>query len=243
MQENSDRLELLPNGEFFLVQETRTSLGARTAVIQALQSDLEFIVPNFMFHDGFPVSASLKGNNFVIWCRLKKLVINCAWRVLEGNLVMDPLTRKDRIARDWLAPENMELFFMVRGTRGTEGENVYKFGVPGRQSVHLWCRSTEKSKAAAGWFRLPLPNTYEDGSMCLGSGDGIYGPSMTDVLLEVKGILDNAPYASDVLDREVDHPARNLLFYYDMSGEQIMPGAKWHTNMTRVNNTYYSLVG
>jgi hypothetical protein len=127
-------------------------------------------------------SVMIDGNMNAYWtARLSKITLRCPWRMHEGALVPVFNSQTDPImAIDWHPPFAVWMTVIERANNHTFA-NAYLYSCYGAQ-----------------FYRLPLPNTFEDGKLCLGRQENPAMGSSMQLLQRVTDNFASTPWNADL---------------------------------------------
>lgn len=179
-------------------------------IVDRLASGSLRYLRGFFSVGGVPVNCVLDQQRANWTIRLIELKLNCPWRLHEGLLVPVFNSHDDPImAIEWYPP--MPLFLTV-------GENLANHTVP---IAWMWAGTKEAP------FRMPLPNTYVDGRLCLGNQPNPAMPTSQDLVARVLANLNQTQWNADLWS-ETENTFR--MFRYKPEGEKFTqqpPTTEW----------------
>lgn len=177
------------------------------------------------------------GGGIFVWCRILKLSMRAQFDI-EHDLRL-PRFRGGgtsmEMTLDYLPPQEMALFLAV---------DAKLTGSAYKSQSHLlfacdWRTCTPGAGAvpqeSSGFFKLPLPNTYSDGRICLGRGnESVQAPSAAELLARTHTILQNSVWNQD-LSEQVEN-SRQLFRWDAATATQRPPTLRWYQLCSRVSH-------
>lgn len=126
---------------------------------------------------------------------------------------------------EWKPPEDMVLAFITHILQ------------------HHFCNAylIAISMESRGLFKLPLPNLYGDGKLCLGGGADIPGRNAVDLADNALEDFNQSKWNRDLLSR-VSRESLNNMFAFDEQGKQIPHEGDWKTSCEEVSCDIYNTV-
>ena len=210
---------------------TPSSIGGDDKIGELLAARAAQAFPNAFQLGGQPAHVSLSGppssRRALISVCVPKLKVHTFYSVSEGALVPVFRNLPDSVRMDleWTPPPTMRLWFAL-DAQMVDGK--WRHGTP-----FVFLKST--NKAHAGTFKVPLPNCYDHGAICLGHVDWKIGDVLT-VAQQAYDQLQTATWNTDLL-YDHDAPARNGLFRFDLATNKQIPfTAEWERLVKRLSN-------
>lgn len=182
-------------------------------------------VPGVCLIDRQPVAVAVSNENTLIGTQLLQLKINSHFLLVDGSLEPRWAGGPGALAMTctWVPPSDCQLFFAIKAK---PYERKWK--------LHEGYFFT-KSLIAGGFFKLPLPNLFEDGRICLGNSLG--SVSLNDTLEGLlKGVLNHFTESPWGTDMTPDMGLTKRLFRFNPSTLiNVAPEGEWHAACRRVN--------
>lgn len=176
--------------------------------------------------DGEPVTLCVNANQVIAGVPLKRLNLLAKCQLIDGHMV--PVFTGDEVFLMncvWTPPANCQMHFAM---------SLNKSGATWKISnVFLFCRAA--SGTPGGFFKLPLPNIYPDGRVCMGERFQMTCPENTIEGLLKHGIrhLAESPWGTDMMPQASKIRA---LFRFDPGTlTSVEPATEWHTHCDRVS--------
>ena len=129
----------------------------------------------------------------------------------------------------WTAPNNMRVFLAVKARKNAAGK-VWSVVEP-----YLFCKAA--SAVPAGFYKLPLPNIYPDGRLCLGNGWTGNSPTLIGVLKNCLRQLNESSWNTD-LPSPVEQ-TRQLFRFHPTTLDSLPGETEWWNACKRVNRVEY----
>ena len=177
--------------------------------------------------DGNPVTLCHSPENCLAMVKVPSFTIR-TFAKQEGEVLYPTFTilsgDVERSMR-WTAPEGMRLFMAVKASPDEEA----------RKWRHIESYFFAKSDAAdrAGFYRIPLPNLYADGRICLGRNYDGSAANLIGVLKKSLAQLNESSWNTDlipVMDR-----CRELFRFNPSTLQSLPPVGPWENSCTRIN--------
>jgi hypothetical protein len=190
-------------------------------------------VPFMCLSNGVPLHASIKASDGIVWGILPAIELNCNWTVTGDTMHPTFTGPGTRMKQSWTPPEGCRPFFFA---------DVLDSAIPGpRRFKARQCYLVAAGKTP-GWYRLPLPNTYADGTLCLGDGNTPMGQTLATVWENAVTMFFSAPFNSDLSTEGTGMPGTKALFTFKVTDNKPVPCPDWETKCTKVNSTVYDCV-
>ena len=149
---------------------SRERVSASTRFIDNLAKNSIFNLPNVFKIDNHPnpISMVVKSEYLIMCTRLDKLRINTGFSGANNKLIPEfQVNRNDYpnlmyLNLEWPIPENMKIFYAIIVMKDAYQSKGNRSAV----QAYFWAMKT----SGGGYYRLPLPNLYEHGQICLGTG-------------------------------------------------------------------------
>lgn len=213
-------------------------LNAESA-LASLASNAPLQLRSIFIIDGQPVHLALKKTHAILAMRITNLTLNTFFRLSGGVLVPE---FKPRFGLDeyldihglWQPPVTMKLWFAVNVQLAASPMLPFRNDNP-----FLVAQHTGSDASVAGFWKLPLPNQYGDGRLCLGDTfHEIAYANLQDHMLACKKLLDTSAWNTDQLPLM---SAAQEMFKLDPLTNQRpvpVPGPTWNWTAfcTRVSN-------
>ena len=202
---------------------TAEVLSPADSIIQGLSEKAPRKIMRFA-DAGALLSGSFNEGSALVWGEPSSLKFTCGWGAPVDGKVSPDFRGTSVYSVNWTPPEGFKVRFVVvasvSGERWEVG-NCYLIGV---------------SRTTPGWYRLPLPNTYDDGRVCMGGRVGA-SPTVAGAWLMAFSHWQSAPFNADLIDR-VNAGHCKGLFSYTSSGAQV-PCENPVACCVKVNSTVY----
>lgn len=181
--------------------------------------------------DGMPVTIAAGEANCLVMTGVKSFAIN-TFAKTEGDVTVPVFTNSGgAIVRTmrWTAPNNMRVFLAAKA-RKDMSEKIWS-----TVETYLFCKAA--SAVPAGFYKLPLPNIYPDGRLCLGSGWKGDAPTLIGVLKNCLRQLNESSWNTDL---RADSEQTKQLFRFHPATLDSLPGeTDWWNACKRVNRVEY----
>jgi hypothetical protein len=240
MQEIEQTYEIRRNG-FYRHTHSWEYIGEETEMVRHLQKRVPIALPNLT--SGKHLCVSQTGLSLA--SRITMLQLHTYFAPMTGTdekVVMVPVflkgtNRAADMSMDWTVPETMRLYFVSRwafaaGIEGAVGVMplFYLIAVdPSQKRTHI----------------LPLPNIYDEGKVCMGSGTDMEKFDLRQDVFQQQDYALNAflksRWNADLLN---ENRAKNskLIFRFDSKGKCLPPEVAWTAICPVVNHDAYSFL-
>jgi len=172
-------------------------IGTAAQVGAALAAEATVPLPNVgtLPSTGDPFSVIIAGGVVHVGVRLCSLRFNTHFQVTADRVarpVFTPERGSVRLNLEWVCPENADILLGVTaqmpgadGARWTFSKAYFAMSKPG----------------VGGFFNPPLPNIYDDGSVCLGVSERhpVRSDSLSGLVEEITTRFHAAPWNTDLL--------------------------------------------
>jgi len=230
-------------GTFDVVTVQRTPLTNVDSVLKTLVQDTPFLVPRIAFLNKEYVHCQMSGKMLTLFVKIPFLNLDTFWilRKPEGDGETRPFIVPIFIANDlsfrvspkWVPPaDQMAIFFMVHYVPGTDSAWRYSHA-----SVVL----ISLLKDVKDHFKIPLPNIYTNGKICMGgSGEALALDTKMPVLENFSAALEvfqKATWNADLL-RDNSRESIERIFRLDASDNKTqLPVPKdWYKLCMKISN-------
>lgn len=180
-----------------LVRLTPTRLANADQALESLAQQQSLCMPGAFLasHDivgnGKKVNIVAKRDCTIAWCKIDRLPMRTQYVLMDGSMVPIFATGLNFVNRQflWLAP--MEIRFGVR----------FSLEFPMQRHQPMWyakeCWLPARHTDGSSW-KLPLPNHYSDGRLCLGDSFlSIRGDSIQEAFGKCLDLLGNSNWNND----------------------------------------------
>lgn len=218
-----------PNQPFYcfwkdvgLVRLTPQVLGGADVALQALANNISARTYNAFKVNDLPVKLITKREQVVCCLKLRELPIKTTFSLLEGKMVPEFTNNRDFLQGDkiWTPPESMKLHFCVR----------CQFQPWKAMEIYFFAQHTDDGST----YKLPLPNQYGDGRLCLGDNLGrLSGATLPELLAKVLDLLKNSTWNTDQLPDMAK--AKAMFKWNPASGEVVHETEDWTELCTPLN--------
>ena len=208
--------------------------------IRQLAADTPVVVPRAFVLGDKPVHMAVSQRNLTLFTRLDHFNITTTYATHSRGVVTPafaaPTPGAVTLTCKWVAPANMALWFVALFDVNATPRCVYS-----RSSLAVAC-TEERHK---GVFRLPLPNIYENGRLCLGRNEpATVQPDASDPMFTVferaAGVFNRSSWNSDLL-HTANAPARARTFQFSLANnESVNVDPAWPTFFDRISNTDFN---
>ena len=195
---NYSQLVIEPSGFAYMRTVSETPVSIDRAILQTVGGEAKVSALNIgtVMRNGanHRFSMQLSNSSYVLmYVELGYLIIRSSINSANGVVTMDPLPPRESIPVDlrWDVPSGMKLRYIVTGQRCS----LARFQI---DKCYLIA-----SHADGRNFRLPLPNIFDDGSMCTGEFNKIH-PTKQDALQAAIIQLDSSTWNSDLYSSKAD---------------------------------------
>ena len=201
---------LKPDGQALLRTISEAPCNIVNSLAERLSSSTPRVVKRLFSTTNESIGVVATGTEVYLGCRVTSIELNMHWR-MEGNTLLPfPVSKKDVatgivVKLKWEPRGGMHLAFLARIHKDLHIEN--------RHCFLLALDSSGRN------FRLPLPNIYDDCSICMGEFDSS-GQSYLEVFQKALTQFRNAGWNSDLMDGEKLAKLEKLIRYKVVKGEQ-----------------------
>ncbi len=223
---------LFPDGAYRLTAEPLAQQSVYAALSRCMEGAYKRIGAAFTL-DRQPVALAVSSQDALIGTRLTQLKLNSHFLLFEGSLV--PLWAGGGLSLPmtctWVPPDDCQLYFGVKAKVLAVAE--------GAVAVQKWklheAYFFAKSVSAGGFFKLPLPNLFNDGRICMGNSLGAAYANVTleGLLKALLAHLSESPWGTDMSPDTLR--TRQLFRFHPSTLTNIAIEGEWHANCQRVN--------
>ncbi|HYF36597.1 MAG TPA: hypothetical protein VD994_14980, partial [Prosthecobacter sp.] len=144
-------------GGFVRREISESFLGPLDDAVSRLGNAAVRKLPSLCDCNGIPLSFASKGTELYVGGQLQKLSIKAPIEARDGRIFPKFDGQPSTITElPYTPPANMQVWFVVTMTHT---RSVYRPG---------YCYLAARGGSPLGWFRLPLPNVYDDARVCMG---------------------------------------------------------------------------
>ncbi len=223
---------LFPDGAYRLTAEPLAQQSVDAALSRCMEGAYKQIGAAFGI-DRQPVAIAVSSQDTLIGTQLTQLKLNSHFGLFDGNLVPFwggggmslPMTCT------WVPPDDCQLYFGVKAKASAIAE--------GAVAVRKWklheAYFFAKSASVGGFFKLPLPNLFNDGRICMGNslGTAQHNATLEGLLKGLLAHLSESPWGTDMLPDAVN--SRRLFRFHPSTLTNVAIEGEWHANCQRVN--------
>jgi hypothetical protein len=182
-------------------------------------------ITNVFDYEGTPVHLRAANGFVSIAFALKRVVLNTRYKIKDNNL---------------LTPT------FGRDTESLTADAAFEIPLPPNQVYMVWNSEVNACYLVyideRGIYKLPLPNTYEDGKLC--SGDGVLTiRNHTGLISERVGLLvklfEESPWNADLINGRVFDD----LLEFTPEGTLVTCGIFDRSNLVSISNETYNWLG
>lgn len=215
-----------PDGAFQARLTPLSSQQVAAALRETGQSGYKTLPPLAELH-GQPVQLALAEKKALAAVEVKSLNIKCYSQSTAEGLIVPTFSPLNGGAVErtltWRVPDDMQLKLAVNG-RFSEG--IWQY-------VEGFFYAKHRSGTPGGYFKLPLPNLFPDGRICLGRSFAPTARSLLGLLQICFGQLQETIWGGDLMPLV---SCSQQLFRWQGTNQQ-PPTAAWPSLCTRVNRT------
>lgn len=213
-------LLMLPDGNTYRATFTRLNQNTVDETLKKVAGGGFQKIAGAFTYDGNPVTICQNASLVVAGVDIKSLNINARCRMIGDAMVPVFVSNGDGVQLNckWTPPEGC----LLRVAISTKLDGLVRT----IKEVFLFARSA--SSTPGGFFRLPLPNTFADGRMCMGNTFRFTVPSGTveGLLAHAINHLNVSPWGTDMMPEE---SRLRAMFRFDPSTLNNLPiTGTWH---------------
>lgn len=184
-----------PNNTLCRRQVIEHDIPIQNQILQTLLAGTPIPVPSvFQFKELGIASLVCKAPLYFVSCRLPALPLKTAFHAVDKLMLPVFSSDKAPMSLSWVPPKDMDLRFIVGATYGAPQSN-YPTGYFQFNTSYLLAFSSEKR-----CYKLPMPNIYADGRLCLGNSHIEVQSTLQDVYLATYRLFCDAPWGTDLWD-------------------------------------------
>jgi len=208
------------------------SKGNLSDHLRALASQAAVTLRSTLAVRGQPVSLSIK-SDVVATIDIPAIPLTTTYDVVGGKLVptFQNGSNATRLRLVWTPPTGMRVVLVMAMTKSETGWSIVR--------DRHYLLAVDTTKTVPGWFRLPLPNTYADAQICMGTYCYEHPTIAAAVSAGVAQFLDS-PWNSDLMG---DRGNTHALFSFDAkTNNAAPPDQAWTGICSRVNNVLFERI-
>lgn len=240
MREEIEQVYLLkPNG-FWRRTRTDEYIGPEYEMLRQVARRVPITLPNLMPGKHFSISQT----GLSLASRITMLQIHTYFAPMTGvdeKVVMVPVfvkmgNRSADMTMDWTVPSDMKLFFVSRW--------AYNAGQESPVGIMPIFYLIVVDPALQRTHTLPLPNTYDEGKICMGEGALENFDLRKDVFQQHEIAMEaflKSRWNADLLHENRAKESKRL-FRFDSKGKPLPPEVAWTTMCPVVNHDAYSFL-
>jgi hypothetical protein len=231
--DNEPTFELV-GGRMFRREPPREVRDAKDIISRIAGQEVRRATAVFALEDKLVRLASRFDGSLILGVVLDHIRLDTNFSLFEdiaGGKFLSPVFRGNRNTVHttclWKPPDTMEIHFAVH--MSLVGDITWQM-----IDSLLFARPINRP----GFFKLPLPNTFGDGRMCLGNGPNrINGDTAQEVLTKAHTMFESGVWNTDLID-EINLENTRKLFQFDPSNFlPIPPPEEWEQCCRRVSST------
>lgn len=237
--ETENNLYIIDRDKIYLQPPARL-MGAATRILTEFANREAVRCPNFMpqpeWSSNGPIGLALRKDYCIVWQRLKRLTIKTYYNIVStaSGPYMNPefASSREYVERTcvWYAPSNMHLYFAVPQLSDGLGSWLTECAM-----LFAFC------EGQTGFWKLPLPNTYVDGKICLGRSwpEGVARTALENYRDAFRRFDEN-PWNTDLPADQAQ--TRQLFRFNPLDNSQMAVRGDWHVCCVRFNHPYMAEV-
>jgi hypothetical protein len=199
-----------PDGAAVLRTVTEQPCKLVENIMEQLSTNAVRSAPNIFESGSGKVGIVLTKNEVYLGCRLAKLHLSMNWLCVKDKMVprpapMEPKPQGVFMGLDWVPVNGMSVIFMAKVETSLHIENRRCF---------LLAYDTKARN-----FQLPLPNIFDDCSICMGEYDN-RGGSLLECFQKALTNFMNSPWNSDLMEGDKLLKLQSLVQYQIDKGEE-----------------------
>jgi len=207
-------IRINPDGTCFSVQESQEPRELSSTIAESFASEMVHKICNAFYFGDNPVHMSFKKNELFVFTRLHSITLTSHYYLNPDDKILRPIFIKTDDSQSkqhpimspkWVCPESMSLYFVSK---------VYNWNIPRLcpktqpdQSNYLFALDANK----VAW-KLPLPNIFEDGAVCMGRFDG-GAESIQAAFALALGQFYNSAWNSDLNSSQTSQKAGSMFMF------------------------------
>jgi hypothetical protein len=223
------------DGKFISI--TMRELNGTDALNQALARNVTFKLPSaFKSFDELPVNLMIKNDTVYMAAKLQKLVFNTTFQInAERDEYLIRFEQNREYVQNqlnWIPPTDMTLYFGVLASATAIPKtfmNAYLFAV---------------KTGVAGFLKLPLPNWFPDGRLCMGDNLRTENhPQLDGFFNNILQRFYNSPWNTHLIDGQLANIQR--LFKWKVTTNEQLPienGVRWEDLSARINSEHLEAI-
>jgi hypothetical protein len=218
--------KFIQGGRLQRVEKTTNDVNIPPQILKEAANNITMSVPHAaMINDWGFLNLSLMPNGYVFaTVPVQRIVLRTSLDVRNGDVnkffVPNFASTENIVEATWKVPDDMRVILVLamqtRGPTYCVGKS-YLYAVDKRPE----------------YWRLPLANIYEDGSVCEGR-EIRWFPSLMEAVVDMLSIFDKSRWTSHLW---VDHEKSQRMFRFsalDKGGFDTLPVLNWPSNCTKV---------
>lgn len=218
------------SGEMYRIPPWTLVVGGVDKMMQQYAAERPLSVANAFEVDGQMVKVGLKPAYTLLSTVIKTLPMRTTFSVLDGRIVPEFQEGPEFLRRElsWRAPSSMKLYFALKVSAPSVGVFVihkpFLFATDG----------------VPGFWKLPLPNQYGDGPLCLGSTcEDKRGRTLVEIWTEGWNLFKGSTWNRDQLPSMAHSKA---LFKFNPANNETIPVENWTAFCTRWSHSCHAEV-
>ncbi len=235
--ENQSYVRLNPDGTSFIVRELYEQRDITQCILNQIASERSLLIKDAFKIADWNINLVIKNEGMHAICRLPSLNLTAHYTT-NSEKILVPVFMKENDERAanhvlipavWDIPDGMRLMFSAAVADWNTDDLPQTFP---NQCCHL----VAFNSSGQAW-QLPLPNLFDDCSVCMGQFNG-RGPTIQDAVGLALGQLHKSSWNSDLVEGKV--PQSQSLFRFKMTDKAVecvplADGVKWESFCKKVS--------
>jgi hypothetical protein len=207
-------IRINPDGTCFSVQESQEPRELSSKIAESFASEMIHKIHNAFHFGDNAVNMSFKKSELFAFTKLKSIILTSHYNLNPDDKILRPVFIKTEdssskqypiMSPRWTCPDSMSLYFVSKiygwNTRMTLPKTQPD------QSNYLFALDANK----VAW-KLPLPNIFDDGAICMGRFDGS-STSIQGAFAMALGQFYNSAWNSDLNSSQTSQKAGSMFMF------------------------------
>lgn len=238
MSTKNTYIKITPDGKCHMVEEIVSERDVKADLITSLCQDAEIITRRaFRAPNGNPCTIIATREKDICFTDLKSIRLNASFKV-DNNKLVHPyfLKTEENLASmqlEWPVPSSMRLLFISKIA-------CRESGCASHADQHNWLMALDAGKR---FWRLPLPNLFDDCAICMGHFNG-QSQTMQESLALALDQFDKSSWNADLSSERQQELSKAMFSFKSVDGDkfEVVHVENWQSCCDKVSTSISNLI-
>lgn len=240
MSKSESYIKITPEGTVHYCYVEQHEKSMNEALLKHLGGTYVKSINSAFSLEGNPVGLIINQEEVICFMRIRELHLNTRYKLwadghLRPHYALDANESFPKFTAKWIVPDNMKLIYSA-----ALANKIDHWKADNNHRCHLMAF---KEKVA---YRLPLPNLYDNGDICMGMFNGI-GKTVAEAFTQSYDQFKKSEWNADLLDnsRQI---GSDVMFKFDALEKTIESvihpdGFEWWKSCPKLSTTISTMIG